>query len=410
MNLATHAWLNFRHSSLRQARLTLVIVVLLGCAALVTQAFLAARAQASIDRVDQGTRLNYVVVDQDDGHGDQPDLDEAAVARIRGLDHVKAVHGWSQAGLLADDDALSTRLPQPVWAASEVPGVPPTTTAFDGTPRALRSGEILLPDSWSGRSTKDLLGRTVALTYQRKVRSGEVEGVPVKLRVAGLFDSSAPNNDGPDTAYVNDADARTWEAANATGSTGRVTIPRSRVYVEADSRADVGEVQKELTTAGFSSTSEADAVSMIDPLSADLASASTLLVVVLILAFLVMGIQFGSIVSHHRRAEIGVMKSFGTSTGGAIGLVLLESVFMALALFTAMVVLAALVIAALGLLAACGVPLAGFRLSGGMLATMIHHGAWFPLVILLAVPLGSLPMTIRTARSVAPYDVIRGNA
>ena len=41
------------------------------------------------------------------------------------------------------------------------------------------------------------------------------------------------------------------------------------------------------------------------------------------------------------------------------------------------------------------------------LADVLEQGAWFPLLLLAAVPLGCLPRTIASVKSHKPYELLR---
>ncbi|GAE73550.1 ABC transporter associated permease [Cutibacterium acnes JCM 18916] len=41
------------------------------------------------------------------------------------------------------------------------------------------------------------------------------------------------------------------------------------------------------------------------------------------------------------------------------------------------------------------------------LADVLEQGAWFPLVLLAAVPLGCLPRTIVSVKTHKPYELLR---
>ena len=305
MSASRHSWMSLRRSSLPRQRWFIVILALLGGCALAMNTIVAGHVRDQIDTADVGKRLNYVVVDGP--------IDAAARQQMMGMNHVAEVYEWSQAGLLSDGD---NGLPQIVWATAQIPDIPPATVSFDGHTRPLRSGEVIVPDAVNGHDLKDLLGETINVSYQRKTKASEAEAVPTKLKVVGLYDTSRPNNDGPDTVYVNVEDAKNWEAANAGMSPQ--TFDRqgvTRAYVEADSRAHVADVHRQLSQAGFSATSQADVVGYADQMTSHAQRMQTVLIVVIRLAALVLGVSVGSTISRQRGSQIAVFKAVGRSGG-----------------------------------------------------------------------------------------------
>ena len=58
-------------------------------------------------------------------------------------------------------------------------------------------------------------------------------------------------------------------------------------------------------------------------------------------------------------------------------------------------------------LTAVGVNLGPVAMSPVPLADVLEQGAWFPLVLLAAVPLGCLPRTIVSVKTHKPYELLR---
>ena len=167
------------------------------------------------------------------------------------------------------------------------------------------------------------------MSYQRKTKASEAEAVPTKLKVVGLYDSSRPNNDGPDTVYVNVDDAKNWEAANA-GMSPQAFDKQgvSRAYVEADSRAHVADVHRQLSQAGFSATSQADVVGYADQMTSDVQRMQTILIVVICVAAIgAWGQCWLDDLASRRGSQIAVFKAFGRSGEWILGCLEMEALF-----------------------------------------------------------------------------------
>lgn len=404
MSASRHAWVSLRRSSLPRQRWFIIVRALLGGCALAMNTIVAGHVRDQIDAADAGKRLNYVVVDST-GRGSSGPINAAARRQMMGMDHVAKVYEWSQAGLLCDDD---NGLPQIVWATAQIPDVPPATVAFDGPTRPVRPGEVIVPDAVNGHDLKALLGTTINVSYQRKTKASEAEAVPTKLKVVGLYDSSRPNNDGPDTVYVNVDDAKNWEAANA-GMSPQAFDKQgvSRAYVEADSRAHVADVHRQLSQAGFSATSQADVVGYADQMTSDVQRMQTILIVVICVAALVLGVSVGSTISRQRGSQIAVFKAFGRSGEWILGCLEMEALFIGVVMALGIVIVGLVLCGVAMALTAVGVNLGPVAMSPVPLADVLEQGAWFPLVLLAAVPLGCLPRTIVSVKTHKPYELLR---
>lgn len=404
MSASRHAWVSLRRSSLPRQRWFIIVLALLGGCALAMNTIVAGHVRDQIDAADAGKRLNYVVVDST-GRGSNGPINAAARRQMMGMDHVAKVYEWSQAGLLCDDD---NGLPQIVWATAQIPDVPPATVAFDGPTRPVRPGEVIVPDAVNGHDLKALLGTTINVSYQRKTKASEAEAVPTKLKVVGLYDSSRPNNDGPDTVYVNVDDAKNWEAANA-GMSPQAFDKQgvSRAYVEADSRAHVADVHRQLSQAGFSATSQADVVGYADQMTADVQRMQTILIVVICVAALVLGVSVGSTISRQRGSQIAVFKAFGRSGEWILGCLETEAFLIGVVMALGIVVVGLVLCGVAITLTAAGVHLGPVAMTLVPLLDVLEQGAWFPLVLFAAVPLGCLPRTVVSVRSHEPYELLR---
>lgn len=265
-----------------------------------------------------------------------------------------------------------------------------------------------MPDAVNGHDLKALLGTTINVSYQRKTKASEAEAVPTKLKVVGLYDSSRPNNDGPDTVYVNVDDAKNWEAANA-GMSPQAFDKQgvSRAYVEADSRAHVADVHRQLSQAGFSATSQADVVGYADQMTSDVQRMQTILIVVICVAALVLGVSVGSTISRQRGSQIAVFKAFGRSGEWILGCLEMEALFIGVVMALGIVIVGLVLCGVAMALTAVGVNLGPVAMSPVPLADMLEQGAWFPLVLLAAVPLGCLPRTIVSVKTHKPYELLR---
>ncbi|WCC79585.1 ABC transporter permease [Cutibacterium equinum] len=404
MSAPRHAWVSLRRSSLPRQRWFIVILALLGGCVLAMNTIVAGHVRDQIDAADVGKRLNYVVVDSS-GRGSNGPIDAAARQQIMAMNHVAGFYEWSQAGLLCDDD---NGLPQIVWATAQIPDVPPVTVAFDGRTRPLRSGEVIVPDAVNGRDLKALLGTTINVSYQRKTKASEAEAVPTKLKVVGLYDSSRPNNDGPDTVYINVEDAKKWEAANA-GMSPQAFDKQgvSRAYVEADSRAHVADVHRQLSQAGFAATSQADVVGYADQMTSDTQRMQIVLIVVICLSALVLGVSVGSTISRQRGSQIAVFKAFGRSGEWILGCLEMEAFLLGVVMALAIVVVGLVLCGAAMALTAAGVHLGPVAMTLVPLPDVLKQGAWFPLLLVVGVPLGCLPRTVASVRSHKPYELLR---
>ncbi|WP_130866128.1 ABC transporter permease [Acidipropionibacterium timonense] len=342
------------------------------------------------------------------GKGTRSTLNAEAIAEIKGIRTVRSVVGWSQAGLLPEGAAAS-RLPDVVWATSQIHAVDPPIVKFQGSVRPLRPGEILLPSvGANGKSLLDLVGQHVTFTYQRRVKADNVDGVPVTLTVVGAFDATAPNNDGPQVAYVAHSDAESWEQAMA--GVDAATFHRDgygKLYVEATGRDAVGPTHTTLVSMGFSVTSEADVVSFVDPITANLQTLRTALAVVVGIAAAVLGALIGSSMVRQRGPQIAVAKAFGRRASVILASLAAESLMMGFVLAVGMVVAAAVATGVLALLTSMGGVPAMLAVRSVDVGEVVSRGGWLPVIVMVGLVLGSLPGALKAVWSNRPYDLLR---
>lgn len=318
VNVFESAFLQYRRSSGTKLAGSIVISGVLG-AIVFTLFSILANSAASIEDslLGKESSMSYVVVDSTTAGGNEGGrgLGPADLDEIGGLDGVTRVIPWSKAGLMTTTSLTPEgTMPKILWAASEIPGVHPQWTTTVAGNSELKPGEIAVPEKMEELDFSALLGQTIEVTYQRAVGPGMVEGVPVRLRVAALFDGEAPNNDGPGAVYANLADVDTWAAENMGVSVEQFQeYGRVKAYARVADANDVAAVQRELQNRGFHAESQASLLAAMQPVFSLLRNIALVLGGVYALTAVLSGLLFGSFVATMRAKLHAVTIVFGVS-------------------------------------------------------------------------------------------------
>ncbi|MES9336696.1 ABC transporter permease, partial [Cutibacterium acnes] len=108
-----------------------------------------------------------------------------------------------------------------------------------------------------------------------------------------------------------------------------------------------------------------------------------------------------------RGSQIAVFKAFGRSGEWILGCLEMEALFIGVVMALGIVIVGLVLCGVAMALTAVGVNLGPVAMSPVPLADVLEQGAWFPLVLLAAVPLGCLPRTIVSVKTHKPYELLR---
>lgn len=403
MNIVESAMLQFRRSSGTKLLGSIVISGILG--AVVFSLFsLLSNTTASVERdlLGRKSSMSYVVLDSTkmDGNESGRGLGPADIEEVAGISDVNDVIAWAQAGLLTSDSLTPDGvMPKLLWAISEIPGAHPDWTRTVAGTSELQPGEIAVPEKLDDMDFSALLGQTIEVTYQRAIGPDRVEGVPVQLRIAALFDGEAPNNDGPSAVYANIDDVDVWAAANV----GRTVeefkeAGREKAYVQVADVNKVGAVQRELQSRGFHAESQASLLASMQPMFSLVRNIALLLAGVYALTSVLSGLLFGSFVATMRAKLHAVAIVFGISKSKIFATSVLEVGFIAGAI-SLLCVLFGMVINLVLMLALGGKSWQGIYFPNGLMLpspTAFAYCVLVPLVLTVTVAAVKLGQSIKS--------------
>lgn len=403
----THLQMAVRHvlrQDLKKMRDLCCVVVLFSVLAIVCAALVGGAVRAQQDRVEQATGSQWVIVNNaGSGAAKTPNIE--AVEEISALPAVSAVLPWDEAGLLQEDGNPLPDEWQVVWAAAEIPGAHPewNATLHDGE---LQAGEIALPDALDDHDLSELLGTQLSFTHQVSTSPGRVVGESVQLTVAALYDADAPSNDGPGRVYASSSDVLSWAADNA-GLTPSAygEAGYRKLYVAADSAADVSTVHRELQRAGYSAESWAAASVAVEGFGGIIASASRFLPFLAALLAVVLGIACGIQIPALRARSIALARAFGESMRSAVASILAEALVIAVGLSVVALAAGAVIILAVGVCAG-GATLGGLPVAASVWDTVRAAPWWLGILPVILVPLGAALGSARRVRKIDPYRLL----
>jgi len=314
------AWRNLRQY---RSRLTaLFVVTVLGSIACLTSLGLVSQAAAAAQsRVAEGTALRTIEVRSLPQRQDVKSLTTGNLAALSRIAHVTSVEPMLQASF-----GIKTQ---------EIPGVllygtvvqdshrPPILKSTRKQVFPLEAGEVVLPTVSQGNNLESLLGQRIRVDYTRQIAQGQGEAGYDDVRVVGLFDPSY-GDDGPNTAYADQALVVKWAAAKAGVADLLSTVGYAQANVVVDTSADVPPVLERIRAAGY------HAISLESRLS-ELPGALKMLrgfgygVFVLLLVFCsCTGLALAGSFVRARTREIGLIKALGFSRGRILRIFLLE--------------------------------------------------------------------------------------
>jgi putative ABC transport system permease protein len=183
----------------RRGRLVPIVLLLaIGVGIVAATTGIASRANSAARETSERDNAGRIVsVENDENSGASGRLTAGTLARIQGLDGIKAIYPASEVPIGIKTDAIpGVLLTGTTLQTSRPPMIRPK-----GAVPELRRGDVLLPDSAQGSRLASLIGTTQEFETQRATGPGEGTGAGYKLRVVGTYDPSY-QVDGRDIAYL----------------------------------------------------------------------------------------------------------------------------------------------------------------------------------------------------------------
>lgn len=266
--------------------------------------------------LDSDSALTVLQLDSIDTRGPGTPLSGRSISEIEGMQGVQAVIPYTQFGVTVSDNKGSD-LAGALWATPRIRWVQPALVdpGQSAVNKDLRGNEVLLPSTYQGGELKSLVGRELKVQYTRATGPSEGEGAEMTVRVVGIFDNSAPGQDGESAMYISD-EVFTTLLTSQLGITGN-SVPASyayqSAYVKTASAADAATVQGKLVKRGFSAHNLATNARELPAVLGLLSKANLLIGLTLLLFCLGIGISLAGTWSALRRWDVGVLSSLGWS-------------------------------------------------------------------------------------------------
>ncbi|MGW8989201.1 ABC transporter permease [Streptomyces zhihengii] len=258
-----------------------------------------------------GTGLRQIDLEARTDESTAKRLTPAALTAVAGLPGVRSVEPVVQASFdSGPDESLPPFLLHATSARASVP--PPLLERARAEVFPLKGHEVVLPAVGDGQDLSGLLGRTVSISYTKRIGENRGTGVTDRITVVGLYDPSW-QIDGPNAAYAATPLVAKWAAAREGVEVERFLGTRgfARATVVTAGPEAVGGVLERLHEQRFHAYAVADRVRELPVLLELFRWGALLMLGLLVVAAAVTGAGMGSGLLRERVHEIGLLRAVG---------------------------------------------------------------------------------------------------
>jgi putative ABC transport system permease protein len=322
---------------------------------------------------------------------------------IKNIPAVESVEPWLQASFAFKDTSGGALL---YGTTPQANALPPVVSKVRAKVFPLNVGEVILPKQADGTDLSRFLGKSINVSYTRKVGEGQGEPVSDNVNVVGLYDP-AYQEDGPGAAYADPSLVIKWAAARSGVPTAdylSVVGYRQTSVIVRDAHL-VGDVLSQVRSMKFEAVSLATKLHQL-PQSMKLLQWLGYVITAALIAYSVLaGYTVCSGFIRTRTREIGTLKALGFAKSRVTRIFLLELTLIGfVATFTG-VVLGNIISVAIGKLLQGGTFL-GVRMTDRLALPGAAWSLLFFVVPCLACVVGGLSPA-RRAASMPPDIALR---
>ncbi len=302
--------------TLRKVRPLAILMTVAIALLLVADSVVAAGITKYSQSITSDSALNMVKVTYT-SEASRP-ITKASLDEFMAIPNVSQVFGWVQVDLTIANaaDWPTSENPGALWGTPYIPGVSPKAVEGDVPANGPGPNEIMLPKSSPRGDYSSLLGKTIPFAYTTMTSPGHGTAAIVDLRVIGLYNYTAPGEDGVQPSYISGDLLLTMAASR---QLGKADMHNSQflefvaAYIKPDTPESMQKIQTAASSLGYGVSSIADRMSSLGGLFRLLSLFTWVIGIFLVLFCVGVGGSVGGSWVHQRVREVGILKAIGWS-------------------------------------------------------------------------------------------------